>query len=181
MYIYTSYMKRAEILKLNFPSFWVPFHELSFFSVGKMARYDVQCPGLCWSYMYTSKCSSRTDCSEHCPRKHFRYIDSRCHLDLLSDKFDINGTHVYTFAICLNVKNGYYHLFLGQNLKFYILSMILKSKLIFISITMSCMNEFNASVQDCTWYSKQSTLLFSDNLRNFTVTKLHTNHIYSGR
>ena len=56
------------------------------------------------------------------------------------------GTHVRAFAICLNMKNGYYRLFLGQNLKFYILLMVLKSKIICISICTPCMNEFNASV-----------------------------------
>ena len=60
------------------------------------------------------------------------------------------GTHVREFPICLNMKNGYSNLFLGQNLKFYILLMILKSKLICISICMPCMNEFIASVKGCT-------------------------------
>ena len=56
------------------------------------------------------------------------------------------GTHVRTFTICLNMKNGYYHLILDQNLKFYIWILILKSKIIIYSISMPCMNEFTASV-----------------------------------
>ena len=56
--------------------------------------------------------------------------------------FPGKDTHVRTFPICLNMKNGYYHFFVGQNLKFY----ILKSIIIFISISMSCMYDFNASV-----------------------------------
>ena len=72
-----------------------------------------------------------------------------------------NDTQVCASPICLNMKHmhGYYNLFLGQNLKFYILLIMLKSKVICISICMSCMNEFIASVKDCTWYLKQSTIL----------------------
>ena len=43
---------------------------------------------------------------------------------------------------------------------------------------MSCMNEFNASVYVSISYSKQNTLLITDDPCNFIVSELHTNYIY---
>ena len=104
-------------------------------------------------------------------KKHFR----------LSCVFICKGTHVRAFAICLNMKNGFYRLFLGQNLKSYILSMILKSKITFHSDCRSCMNDFNACIFYSSWYSKQNEVLFKHKLYSFPVAKLCTNHTYFGR
>ena len=71
----------------------------------------------------------------------------------------LKGTHVRTFTICLNMKNWYYHLFFSQNLKFHILLMILKIAILYHTISNSCINEFNVSVGDSTWYAKHSTIL----------------------
>ena len=71
-------------------------------------------------------------------------------------------------------------LILRSKLQILYLFMILKSKIIKVhSISMSCMNEFNANMQDYTWYSKQNTVHVIDNFSNFIVAKLHTNFICS--
>ena len=87
------------------------------------------------------------------------------------------------FEIYLNMTKGYYRWFFGQNVKIllYLLMMLKWKKIVYHTISMSYMNEFLESVEICTWYSKQSTMLFTDNLCNSTVTKLHITHIYSGR
>lgn len=68
-----------------------------------MYDYDVVCPGLCSSYLYSGKCGQR-DCPETHVKKQYTYIDSHCHLDLLYDEYNFalkNANYPCNFSGCV--------------------------------------------------------------------------------